>query len=106
MLLLVTENPRGGLHLISPDGNEDIGSREVASLDLSLTKITATGVNPDFVCGVKAMFFSLTLYGVLMLMGKLYLFQSRNWFLRHLYLLIGLIMYFRTAGFGWWMERL
>lgn len=61
MLLLVTENPRGGLSLHGQDEKE-ITSKDVSNLDASLAKISATGVNPDFICEVKTLFFSLALY--------------------------------------------
>lgn len=67
MLILVNENPRAGLSLHGPE--ENISSKDMDSLDFDLAKISATGINPDFICGIKAMCFSLVLYVAIAITG-------------------------------------
>lgn len=70
MLLLVTENPRSGLSLHGRDEEQEIYSKDVSGLDYTLIKISATGVNPDFICGVTSFVTSASLWLGLLIASK------------------------------------
>jgi len=70
MLLLVTENPRSGLSLHGKDDEQEIHSKDVSSLDYTITKISATGINPDFLCILTSFAKSSLLYLILLAASK------------------------------------